>query len=313
MHRALKKPTAEGELALTERDALWLRAIHRFRFLTTDQAQLLSEGHVSKERRPLNRRLEKLWAHDYLDRPRVQLKAYAYADKRHLVHALGPMGAKWLEATDGVTFPKGKGWHSVNRSLSSPDRLVHKIGVVDTVIAFDRATAQRADLRIVHEQELLVLNDWPKKLKPHRLPTRLSVQGRLTDRGTDPDYTLEIVKHTDGKERFGLCFLEWDNSSENFIKADEMASSIAQKHFAYADAYKRKLQTKLYGRNNFRVLFVVNGSLDRVHRMQEIYRSTVGGHIAPGVFLYTTDADLRTHGAFGDIWCNGDGEPALLA
>ena len=120
MHRALKKPKPEGNLVLTERDKFWLRAIHRYRFLTTDQAQLLTQGIVSKDRRALNRRLEQLWAHDYLDRPKVQLRAFAYAKKRHVVHALGPQGAKWLEETDGVVFPKGKGWHSVNRALSSP-------------------------------------------------------------------------------------------------------------------------------------------------------------------------------------------------
>lgn len=313
MHRALKKPTPTGTLALTERDILWLRAIHRYRFLTTDQAQLLSEGKVTKDRRPLNSRLEKLWAHDFLDRPPIQLQAYGYAKKRHLVHALGPKGAKWLTQNDGVTFPKGKGWHSVNRALSSPDRLMHKIGVVDTIIAVDRAAAALDGVRIVHEQELLVLNKWPRNLKPHRLPTRLLVQGRMMDRGTDPDYTFEIVKQENGEQKFGLCFLEWDNSTENFIKADEMASSIAQKHIAYADVAKRKLHTKLYGRNNLRVLFVVNGPLDRVHRMQEIYRTTVAGKIAPGMFLYTTDTALREYGAFGDIWRNGAGEAVSLA
>lgn len=312
MHRALQKPKAEGTLILTDRDQLWLRAVHRYRFLTTDQAQLLSEGQITKERRPLNRRLEKLWAHDYLDRPKVQLQAYSYAKKRHVVHALGPTGAKWLSANDAVVFPAGKGWHSVNRSLSSPERLVHRNGVVDTIIAIEQAAVQRDGVRIVHEKELLTLNAWPRNLKPHHLPTRVSVKGRMTDRATVPDYTFEIVKILDGQERHGLCFLEWDNSTEDFIKADERASSIAQKHFAYADAYKRKLHTNLYGRNNFRVLFVVNGSEDRARRMQDIYRNTVGGKIAPGVFLYTTDAKFRTLGAFGDIWQNGEGKSVAL-
>jgi len=67
--RSLTKPKTVGNLNLTDRDKLWIRAAHRFRFITTDQAQLLSG---TDSRSKLNQRLAQLLAHDYLDRPAVQ-------------------------------------------------------------------------------------------------------------------------------------------------------------------------------------------------------------------------------------------------
>ena len=91
-----------------------------------------------------------------------------------------------------------------------------------------------------------------------------------------------------------------------------MATAIAQKHLCYVDAYKRKLHTKLYGLNNFRVLFVVNGTTERVSRMQHVFERTVKDKIAPGVFLYTTNDALEQFGPYGEIWINGAGESVGL-
>lgn len=310
MERTLREKTPTGNLVLQERDIQWLRAVHRFRFLTTDQAQLLSEGRIAKPRRALNKRLEQLEAHQYLARPKVQ-RAQSHEKKRHTVHALGQRGAKWLADNDGVEFPRGKGWKTANQ-LKSWERMAHQIGVVDTVLRIDSMAAETEAVRLTHQQELWALTNWPRKLKPGRLPTRTRVQGQTISRATDPDYTLLFHQQIDGEERRKLCFLEWDNATENFLKADPRASGIAQKHRAYTDAYKRRLHTELYGLNNFRVLFVVNDTADRVAKMQDVYHATVAGKIAPGVFLYTTHAALMGQGPFARIWTNGAGEPVAL-
>jgi len=128
MERALVKPKIVRRIVLTPRDAMILRAVHRFRFFTTDQAQLLT-GAASRNK--LNDRLAKLWAHDYLDRPIDLTRAtFSHADKRHVVHVLGQRGADWLAENDGVKFPKGKGWRSANADLSNIQNLAHTIGMV---------------------------------------------------------------------------------------------------------------------------------------------------------------------------------------
>jgi len=305
--RALSKPKAVGNLILTDRDKLWIRAVHRFRFITTDQAQLLS-GTTSRSK--LNHRLAQLFAHDYLDRPTVQRQAFSYGPKRHVVHALGPKGAKWLKEHDGVGFPKGKGWRTAN-DLKSAERLIHQIGLVDTVLHFEQAIMENDDLALTHQDELVAGLQWPKDLKPYRLPTRVEQQGRLVDRATDPDYTFTIARKRSGNWQQALCFLEWDNSTEDFVKANQLASSIAQKHRCYADAFARKLHTELYGFSAFRVLFVVNDDQSRIAKMQKVCERVIGRG-SGNIFWYTTARELAEQGPLASIWITGDGKRQAL-
>ena len=305
--RALSKPKTVGNIKLTDRDKLWIRAVHRFRFITTDQAQLLSG---TDSRTKLNQRLAQLFAHDFLDRPAVQQQAFGYAKKRHVVHALGPKGAKWLTEHDGVRFPKGKGWRTANR-LKSAERLTHQIGLVDTVLNFEQAISTRDDLSLAHQDELLAGSKWPEDLKSYRLPTKIEQQGRLVDRATDPDYTFTIARKQSEKWQSALFFLEWDNSTEDFVKANRLASSIAQKHRCYADAYSRRLHTKLYGFKMFRVLFVVNDDQRRIAKMQRVCERVIDKE-PKSLFWYTTANELAEQGPFGDIWITGEGRRQAL-
>ena len=311
MERALVKPKIVRRIVLTPRDAMILRAVHRFRFFTTDQAQLLT-GAASRNK--LNDRLAKLWAHDYLDRPIDLTRAtFSHADKRHVVHVLGQRGADWLAENDGVKFPKGKGWRSANADLSNIQNLAHTIGMVDVILQIDREIAAAEGLRFIHHSELIAnASEWPKGVKKYHLPTRVQIKGKLESRGTNPDYTFGIGKFADGKERQALCFLEYDNSTEDLFKTDRMASSIAQKHDCYNDAFERKLQLELYNYNNFRVLFVVNGGEDRVMKMKDVFTKRIGNEKRAGVFLYTTHDELKARGILSDIWIDGAGRRKTL-
>jgi len=308
MERLLSRPTPKGNLLLTDRDKLWIRAAHRFRFITTDQAQLMSG---TSSRNKLNDRLRDLWGHGYLERPEVQKLIYSYGEKRHVVHALGQRGAEFLTEHDGVRFPAGKGFKTANE-LKSPERLEHRIGVVDAMLHFEQAAAAISGLRVIHQDELLAVADWPARLKPHRLPTQIRQKGALVDRGTDPDYTFALGKTENDEEKRALLFLEWDNSTEDYVKSNRLASSIVQKHECYADAHRRKLQRDLYGATNFRVLFVVNGTPERVMKMKHVFDTKVSGQAPGGIFLYTTMHELEEQGPLAPIWLNGDGERKSL-
>ena len=58
MARHLLKPEKREGLVLTPRDMAIIRAVHRYRFLTTDHIQLLT-GTASRTK--LNDRLRELW------------------------------------------------------------------------------------------------------------------------------------------------------------------------------------------------------------------------------------------------------------
>jgi len=310
MERATRKPEPIGNLKLTERDRLWIRAAHRFDVISTDQALLIA-GATS--RTAVNDRLAKLWAHDYLARPVDAMRAlYSHSEKRHVLHMLGQAGATYLSKYENVTLAQKKGWSARAGKLKGQN-IPHDLGVVDFILTLEADAGRLPEVQIVHQLELLARNNLPLIGKLGRLPTKAVRKGSLVDRATDPDYTFEVHKQRpNGSTGKGLCFLEYDNSTEDFMTADALASSIKQKHEAYTYAYKRKLHTQLYGRDNFRVLFVVNDTLARVEKMQQVYKDTVAKRIAAGVFLYTTADAVRLHGAFGDIWTNGEGERVEL-
>lgn len=310
MERAFRKPPCTGAIQLTARDKRWIWAAFRFGVITTDQAMTIA-GATSRE--AVNARLALLWAHDYLARPVAAMRRlYSHAPKRHVLHMLGQAGAAYLRDVEGVSLASKKGWTAVAEGLRGQN-VEHDIGVVDFVLALQEGVSEREGLKITHQFELLVQHGRALEQKPGRLPTKVYRQRQLINRATDPDYTFELHKEqADGTERTGLCFLEYDNRTEDFIKADTLASSIRQKHECYADAYKRKLHTELYARNNFRVLFVVNDTWARVEKMQAVYQGSVADKIAPGVFLYTTFETIRADGVFGGQWQNGAGESVVL-
>ena len=124
------KPAPKPGLMLTPRDETIIRAVYRYRFLSTDQIQLVT-GTTSRSK--LNSRLRELWGNDYLDRPEYQRELFAYAEKRPTVHALGRRGAAWLTENDGVRFPDTVDWRAKNREIKSGDFIRHTLGVTETM------------------------------------------------------------------------------------------------------------------------------------------------------------------------------------
>ncbi len=313
MRRILQKPKAEGQLQLTERDRTLIRAAYNFRVYTTSQARRFTD---SKGTVKLNKRLRELWAHDYLDRPKIQWQLFAYGDERPVVHALGQRGAEWLAKNDGVRFPDRKGWRTANR-LKSSTRLEHRLGVTDTMLHFRADAISAEGVRLIYPSELLArVPGAERRRSPHRLPTEITLRdGTCKPRATDPDYTFALGKRSDnGEEKRALLFLEWDNSTEDFAKTNPNDSAILQKDRAYADIYERRLHTKLYSFKYFRRLFVVNGPAaeDRMQKMLHLYQCNVSDAIPPGVFLYTTMKQLQHSGPISDIWLDGRGKHRRL-
>jgi len=311
MYRILSRPAPPRNIVLTERDIAIIRATHRYRFTTTDQLQRLTS---STDRRSLNSRLRILWAAEYLDRPEIQREIFAYRDKRPTIHALGQRGAKWLSVNDGVRFPKGKGWATANQ-IKSSTYLEHRLGVTDTMLTFAEGMEAMEGCRLIEKDEVVLLS--PSKTHKLQFPFRMSTEvclpsGERARKSTVPDYTFAIGDRRIGEEKRALFFLEWDNSTEDYIKTDPRQSMILGKYLAYSDAYNRKIHTEQFGFKNFRVLFVVNGSQDRVMKMIKVYQTYVAKSCPAGSFLHTTMDELMSQGILAKIWKTGKGERVFL-
>lgn len=88
----LKRKKA-APIKLTHRDETILRALYKYRFLTTDHLQILTE---TDSKWGINKRLRLLYDHKYVDRPKAQRAIFSHATERPTIHALGNEGAKLL-------------------------------------------------------------------------------------------------------------------------------------------------------------------------------------------------------------------------
>src|SRR5580765_3797129 len=106
-----KRSTAIAALRLTERDREILGHVHRHRFLRSSHIVTLADGSEQQ----LLRRLQLLFHHGYLDRPRSQLAYYHQGGSKNIVYGLGNKGAKLLA---GFAEPRPRfDWTDRNQSV----------------------------------------------------------------------------------------------------------------------------------------------------------------------------------------------------
>src|SRR6266404_5000054 len=89
-----KRSPAVVSLRLTERDRDILALVRRHRFLVSDDIKAL----VSGSQQQILRRLQRLFHHGYLDRPRSQLNYFHQGGSNSIVYGLDRKGAKVLAA-----------------------------------------------------------------------------------------------------------------------------------------------------------------------------------------------------------------------
>jgi len=312
MGRHLIKPPEAHGLVLTPRDIEIIWAVYRFRFLTTDQIQLLTK---STSRSKLNDRLRALWGNDYLDRPEVQRQFFAYAEKRPTIHSLGNAGAEWLANNRGIHFPKSVDWRAKNKNIKSGDFILHTLGVAETMLQIERDVEAVEGLRVIDRDEVWLCSPRykPTAKKPFELPTVLPWKdGGKVSRNTVPDRVFGIAESRGDRPTRGLQFLEYDRCTESYAKASATQSSILQKLLGYADAHNRKLHEELYGYKRFRVLFVIEGGERRIENIIAVYQANVAQLIPAGAFLFTTVEKLKKEGFLAPIWVNGKREEVAL-
>jgi len=304
-------------LVLTERDRVILEWVYRYRFLTTDHIQTIT---ASKSRDKLNKRLKHLFDAKYLDRPIIQDRLFAYADKRPLVHALGNEGARYIEEALGIELPKTVYWTDKNRKVKSADFLLHTLGVADFFVSLHVALTDVDDIRLVDQAGVIAQSPAATQRLdfPLSMPTRYRwFDGVLVKRSTVSDGIFALVDSRGATERKAFHFLEYDGSTMPIVRKTANQSSIVQKMLGYADIYRRKLHTHRFGYRNFRTLFVIRASgrqpaHDRIAGIIDAYDEHARRLIPPGAFLFADYDELMQHSPLGDVWINARGEQTVL-
>src|ERR1035437_8939900 len=183
-----KRASAVAAIKLTERDREIIRLVHRFRFVRSSHVCSLIPGSPQQ----LLRRLQLLYHHGFLERPRAQIDYYHKGGSHHMVYGLGSKGAAFLRSDLGPGFGQIR-WGEKNRAAGRVF-LEQALLVADVMVAIDLA-CHRTGIRLLIGHELAVADKTTGERRPFRWQVKISNGLKL---GVIPDYVfaLRSEEHT---------------------------------------------------------------------------------------------------------------------
>ena len=288
-------------MQLTERDRAIIRLIYRSRFLRSSHIVSLL-GDASQ---PLLRRLQMLFHHGFLERPRAQIDYYHRGGSRQIVYGLGNKGASLLKAELGSGFRELL-WGEKNRSVG---RLFfeHALLVSDIMVALELDCRKMSDVRLLTEDELPVSGE---ARRPHSFKWNVRLTSGLK-LGVIPDRVFALESEESDDQRPALFFLEADRGTMPVIRKHLTQTSFYRKLLAYQATWAQGLHRSQFGFHRFRILTVTT-SPARVQSLVDACSLLKSGH---GLFLFTDKDSLSKHGdMFTLSWQTGrPGETTTLS
>lgn len=283
-----KRVSTAAPIQLTERDREILRLVQRHRFLRSPQVAALLADHSQQ----LLRRLQLLYHHGYLERPRAQLDYYHQGGSRHLVYGLGTKGGALLKQ-------EGR-WGEKNRAVARIF-LEHALLVSDVMVALELACRQ-TEVRLLTEQELAGSDGRP-------FHWQVNLRGRAVGIVPDRVFALEFPAIGGQRDR-AYFFLEADRGTMPVTRKSLHQTSFHRKLLAYEATWAQSLHRTRFGFHRFRVLTVTTSTA----RVQSIVKACAVVAHGRGLFLFAEQSVLeRPELLFGAIWQTGNpGESASL-
>src|SRR5437660_972266 len=138
-----KRSSAAIPIRLTERDHDILRHVRRHRFLLSEHVQALVPGSPQQ----ILRRLQRLYHHGFLDRPRSQLEYFHQGGSKSIVYGLERKGAKLLAGESAQRRSRCESKHA----MQSPKQvyLQHSLVVSTVMVALENSCARSGTVRLV--------------------------------------------------------------------------------------------------------------------------------------------------------------------
>jgi DNA-binding Lrp family transcriptional regulator len=275
-------------MQLTERDRQIIRLVHRHRFLRSPQIVALIGGSPQQ----LLRRLQLLYHHGYLERPRAQIDYYHQSGSRHIIYGLGNKRGRTLLKEELVVASRELSWGEKNRAVGRMF-LEHALFVSDVMVTIELACRERG-LRLVTEKELVL----PGKRQPFRWRVNINSHVKL---GVIPDrvFALEFLDPSGTSQR-AYFFLEADRGTMPVTRRNLSQTSFYRKLLAYEATWTQNLHRTRFGFHRFRVLTVTT-SAARVKSLVDACSQLERGH---GLFLFA-DQTILSGDMFSSIWQTG--------
>jgi hypothetical protein len=293
-----KRAPTVAPLQLTERDRAIIRSVHRHRFLRSSHIVSLAGGSAQQ----VLRRLQLLYHHEYLERPRIQIEYYHQGGSRQIVYGLGKRGAFLLKEEHGADFHVGL----FGKKNDSPHRFFfeHALLVSDIMVALELSCRKAESVRLLSEDELPLAGGLLRKLK-----WKVKVNNRVLF-GIIPDRVFAIESPAESPDQTTcIYFLEADRGTMPIVRKNLFQTSFYRKLLAYEATWAQGLHRSQFGFHRFRVLTVTT-SAARVESLVEACSHLKSGH---GLFLFCDRAALQTHGDMLTApWKTGRGEIARI-
>jgi len=276
-HSRFQRAPVFRPIQLTERDKQIVRQVHRHRFLRSSHITALVGGSAQQTLR----RLQLLFHHGYLERPRAQIDYYHRLGSRPLVYGIGGKGAALLRR-ELAASPAD--WQTKNRAVGRVF-LEHALLSADVMVAIELA-CRRGHARLLSADEL------PQAMRSNE-PIQWSViTANRTKLGIVPDHVvgLEFPDQPEARRR-AFYFLEADRATMPVMRQNLSQSSFYRKLLAYEATWTQNIHRDRLGLRRFRVL-TVTSSAARVKHLVEACAQLKRGH---GLFLFTDADSLRRH------------------
>ena len=194
-----------SRIELTDRDREILRQVHRHRFLRSSHLIALIGG--SKQH--ILRRLQLLYHHGYLERPRAQIDYYHRGGSRSIAYGLGNKGAALLKRELSLPFHR-LDWGRKNRNTGRIF-LEHALLISDIMVGLELSCRRDGRIRLLTAEELPVPETTRRRREPFQWSVRLrngQKVGIIPDRVFGLEYTA-----TNGKAVRAYYFLEADRGT----------------------------------------------------------------------------------------------------
>jgi len=281
-----------------DRDRQILREVGDHRFLRSEQITSLLPGSKQQSLR----RLQLLYHHGFLERPRCQIDYYHRGGSRSIAYGLANKGAGLLKRELSLPFhrldrPKDQ---SVHRLF-----LEHALLVSEVMVRVELACRSRSDIRLLSPSDLASPSTAGLKREPLQWKVEIA-KGRACSVIPDRVFGLEFANRPPGENRIWFC-LEADRGTMPITRRNLDQSSFYRKLFAYEATWTHQLPLKIFGGPRFRVL-TVTANPTRLAKMIEVCCGLERGR---GLFLFTHAEELGA-GLLNLFWHTCRGKATLL-
>ena len=282
-------------IQLTQRDVDILAYLGRHRLLRSSDISDLVAG----SRQQVLRRLQLLFHHGYVDRPRSQIEYFHRGGSRPFVYALLPRGVTLLRE-QGVSRTDSPGFSKRNLS---PLFLQHAVQKSEIMVAIELACRNDSRITFIPSADLCAT----LRAKGSFFEWRVKVNN--DEFGVIPDdvFALEYSDSNQASHRV-LFFVESDRSTMPVERRDVTKSSFRRKLLAYEATWRQKIHQLRFGCNRFRVLTITTSPL-RVNHLVEACSKLRHGK---GLFLFADLATIRSENVLAAPWRTALGGVARL-